>query len=115
MSIPALTKGWHSLSRDAMRELQSRQLRRFIRDCVLPFSAHYRRVFAENDLSADDIRSIDDLPKIPFSSKQDLLPTPEQPKRSLEFALIPDAKVLSKRPSTIIRALLHGRERVKDE
>lgn len=115
MSIPALTKCWHSLGRGAARELQTRQLRRFLRDCVLPFSAHYRRVFADNSLSPDHIRSLDDLRKIPFSSKQDLLPTSEQPKRSLDFALIPDAKKLSKRPSVILRALLHGRERVKDE
>jgi phenylacetate-CoA ligase len=115
MSISALTKRWQSLDRDTTRELQGRQLHRFLRDCVLPFSAHYRHVFAEHDLTANDIRSVDDLRKIPFSSKEDLLPTPEQPKRSLAFALIPDPKVLSKRPSVIARALLGGRARVKDE
>jgi phenylacetate-CoA ligase len=115
MSTTALTSRWHSLDRDTVHDLQGRQLRRFIRDCVLPFSAHYRCTFAEHGLQAADIRSLEDLRKIPFSSKQDLLPTPENPKRSLDFALIPDAKVLAKRPAVICRALLRGRNRVKDE
>jgi phenylacetate-coenzyme A ligase PaaK-like adenylate-forming protein len=82
---------------------------------VLPFSAHYRRIFAEHGLTADAIRSLDDLRKLPFTSKQDLLPTPDEPRRSLNFALIPDPKVLSKRPAVIARALLRGKSRVKDE
>ena len=104
MSNSTLIHRWHSLDRETARRLQGRQRHRFLRDSVLPFSAHYRRVFHEHGLSADDIRSLDDLRKIPFSSKQDLLPTPEQPRRSLEFALIPDPKVLSKRPAVILRA-----------
>lgn len=115
MSTSTLTKHWHELDRERVRQLQGQQLHRYLRDCVLPFSAHYRRLFAEHGISTADIRSIEDLRKIPFSSKQDLLPTPENPKRSLDFALIPNAKVLSKRPSTIARALLRGRSRVKDE
>ena len=115
MSTSALAKRWHNLDCEAARELQGRQLHQFLRDCVLPFSSHYKRVFAAQGLSADDFRSVDDLRKLPFSSKQDLLPTPENPRRSLDFALIPDAKVLSKRPSVIARALLGGRARVKDE
>ena len=115
MSTSALTPRWDRLDRETTRALQGRQLRRFLHDCVLPFSAHYRRIFAEHHLTADDIRSLDDLRKLPFTSKEDLLPTPEQPRRSLEFALIPDPHVLSKRPAVIARALLRGRSRVKEE
>ena len=115
MSTSSLTRKWHALDRETVRTLQGRQLRRFLRDCVLPFSVYYRRIFSENGLTADDIRSIDDLPKIPFSSKQDLLPTPDNPRRSLDFVLIPDPHVLSKRPAVIARALLRGKARVKDE
>lgn len=115
MSISTLTKNWQRLGRQEVRLLQGRQLHRFLRDSVLPFSAHYRRVFAEHGLSADDVRSVDDLRKIPFSSKQDLLPTPDNPRRSLDFALIPDAEVLRKRPGVIARALFRGRSRVQDE
>ena len=100
MSTSTLTKNWQSLDRPTVCLLQGRQLHHFIRDSVLPFSAHYRRVFAEHGISADDVRTVDDLRRIPFSSKQDLLPTPENPRRSLDFALIPDAKALSKRVLT---------------
>src|SRR4051794_29406049 len=83
MSIHALTNHWQSLDREPARELQGRKLHRFLRDCVLPFSGHYQRLFNEHGLSADDIHSIDDLRKIPFTSKEDLLPTPENPRRSM--------------------------------
>lgn len=115
MSTAQLTKHWQSLDRAQVRELQGRKLHRYLRDCVLPFSAHYQRVFAAAGLSADDIRTVDDLAKIPFTSKEDLLPTPEQPRRSLEFVLKPDPAVLARRPSTILRALLRGKARVKEE
>ena len=115
MSLSALTSHWQALDRTTACDLQGRQLHRFIRDCVLPFSAHYRRLFAEHGLTARDIRSVDDLRKIPFSSKQDLLPTPDEPRRSLNFALIPDPRVLSKRPAVVARALWRGRGRVKEE
>jgi phenylacetate-CoA ligase len=115
MSTTALAPRWHTLDRATARDLQGRALHRYLRDCVLPFSAHYRRLFAENHLTAADFHSVDDLRKLPFSSKQDLLPTPEQPRRSLDFALIPDPKRLARRPGVIARALLQGRSRVKDE
>ncbi len=115
MSLSALTQHWHRLDRERAHELQGRQLHRFLRSCVLPFSAHYRRVFDDAGIDAADIRTVDDLRKIPFTSKQDLLPTPEEPRRSLNFALIPDAKALARRPGVIARALFTGRARVKDE
>lgn len=115
MSPTHLTTHWHSLDRDVIRTLQGQKLHRYLRDCVLPFSKHYQRVFAEAGLKADDIHSVDDLAKIPFTSKQDLLPTADNPRKSLEFALVPDAAVLAKRPSTILRALSRGKARVKEE
>jgi phenylacetate-CoA ligase len=115
MSTTPLTTHWHSLDRDTVLELQGRKLHHYLRDCVLPFSGHYQRVFAANGLSADDFRSVEDLQQLPFTAKEDLLPTPENPRRSMGFALIPDPKVLSRRPGVIARALLRGRARVKDE
>jgi hypothetical protein len=88
------------LDRARVRELQGLKLHRYLRDCVLPFSKHYQAVFAQAGLTADDIRTVDDLAKIPFTRKEELLPTPEQPRKSLEFVLVPDPAVLRKRPST---------------
>ncbi len=115
MFTDTLTQQWHSLDRAQVRELQGRKLHRYLRDCVLPFSAHYQKVFAAAGITAADIRNLDDLAKIPFTSKEDLLPTPEQPRRALEFVLRPDPEVLRKRPSTILRALTRGPARTRDE
>ncbi len=106
---------WQSLDRDTARELQGRKLHRYLRDCVLPFSGHYQRLFNEHGRSAGDFHSVDDLGKLPFTTKEDLLPTPGNPRRSMGFALIPDAQVLARRPSVLVRALLHGRARTRDE
>jgi len=80
---------WKTLTPDERRAHQSRVLSCFIREQVLPFSNHYRRVFDEHGLSADDIRSVDDLRKIPLTSKHDLLATKDNPDRSWDFVLLP--------------------------
>jgi phenylacetate-coenzyme A ligase PaaK-like adenylate-forming protein len=103
------------LDRAHVRAQQGQKLHRYLRDCVLPFSEHYQRVFAQAGLMADDIRSVDDLAKIPFTAKDDLLPTPDNPRKALEFVLKPDPAVLAKRPATILRALSRGKARVKEE
>ncbi|MBL9188567.1 MAG: AMP-binding protein [Opitutaceae bacterium] len=113
MTAHRLTKNWDNLDRDTTRSLQGQQLHRYLRNCVVPFSAHYRKLFAERGLSADDFRSLDNLKKLPFTSKEDLLPTPEQPKRSLDFVLAPEPAALSRRPGVILRALLRGKARVQ--
>ena len=108
MSSALLTKRWHSLERDTVRRLQGEKLHCYLRDCVLPFSKHYQKVFAAHGLTAADFRSIDDLRQLPFTRKEDLLPTPDNPRKSLEFALIPDPKVQARRPSVFLRSLWRG-------
>jgi phenylacetate-coenzyme A ligase PaaK-like adenylate-forming protein len=115
MLTSRLTTHWDRLDRETAVGLQGRKLYRYLRDCVLPFSAHYQQVFRKHRLTAGHFRSPADLVELPFTSKEDLLPSSDNPRRSLEFALIPDAKVLARRPAVILRALLRGRARVKDE
>ncbi|CAM2987582.1 phenylacetate--CoA ligase family protein [Rariglobus hedericola] len=115
MPTPRCTHHWQDLDRDSTIAWQGQQLHRYLRDCVLPFSLHYQRLFKERGLTAADIRSVADLSKIPFTTKEDLLPTKENPKRTLDFVLKPDPKVLSRRLSVILWALRHGREQVRDE
>lgn len=95
------------------RDMQLAKLRRFLRDVVLPFSPHYRRLFAEHGLGADSIRSWEDWARVPFTSKDDLVATPENPGRIRDFIVMPDEKVLARRPSTLWRALTRGRAAVK--
>ncbi len=99
----------------ALRQRQAEMLRHYLRDVVLPFSPHYRELFRENGLSADSIRSLDDLSKIPFTSKADLLNTPSSPQRAKDFLITPDQHLLSRRPSIVLRALVRGRSRVQQE
>ena len=109
-----LRRQWDQLGREEVRGLQSAMLQRFVRDHVYPFSSYYRKVFKERGIDADTIRGIDDLQRLPFTSKLDLVSTPEEPKKSRSFVLIPDAKVLAKRPSVIARSVLLGKQRVKE-
>jgi phenylacetate-CoA ligase len=104
---------WQQLPEKAVRQLQVEQLRDYLRRVVLPFSAHYRDLFREHGLTADAIRSLEDLRRVPFTSKADLLNTPDNSQKAREFVLIPEQQVLSRRPSTIVKALLHGREEAR--
>ena len=105
---------WQSLPEAAVRRRQAEQLHGDLRRVILPFSAHYKNIFREHGLDAGSIRSLEDLEKIPFTQKTDLLNTPENPQRFRDFILVPDEKILSRRPETIFRALLRGRESVKN-
>ncbi len=115
MSFVPPVKCWDTLDRATAVAHQGRALHRYLRDCVFPFSKHYGAVVRELGLSANDFRSVADLAKLPFVSKADLLPCSENPQRARDFILIPDPKVLAKRPATIARALVRGRKRVQDE
>ncbi len=110
-----LEERWQRLPETVVRRLQAEQLRRYLQTVVLPFSAHYRELFREHRLEADSIRTLDDLQKVPFTTKADLQNTPEHPQRARDFIIIPDEKTLARRPATIWRALTRGRERVRKE
>ncbi|PAW86379.1 MAG: phenylacetate--CoA ligase [Pedosphaera sp. Tous-C6FEB] len=114
MNTKLLTTNWQRLPEATVRTLQAERLHRWLRDTVLPFSAHYRELFRQLKLTAEDFRSLDDLRRLPFTSKADLLNTPDNPQKARDFLLIPDRNVLSRRPSTILRALVHGRKAVAD-
>lgn len=62
-----------TLDRDGIRALQTERLRLTLRHCMN--SGFYRTRFQEYGLSVDDIRTLDDLHKIPFTTKADLRDT----------------------------------------
>jgi phenylacetate-CoA ligase len=115
MSRTLLRNRWQQLTEPEVRRLQVAQLRHYLRTVVLPFSAHYRKVFGELGLTAESIRTLEDLRHIPFTSKADLLNTAESPQRFKEFVLTPNEKALTHRPSTVLHALMRGREQVQRE
>lgn len=58
-------------SREALTEHQSRKLREAVKRCYenVPF---YKEKFDEAGVTPDDIKSIDDITKLPFTTKQDM-------------------------------------------
>jgi phenylacetate-CoA ligase len=112
MSTKLLTTNWQRLPEATVRALQAERLHRWLRDTVLPFSAHYRELFRQLKLTAAAFRSLDDLRRLPFTSKADLLNTPDNPQKARDFLLVPDRNILSRRPTSILGALLHGRAHV---
>ena len=58
---------WETASRDEILRRQDALLRRFLRERVVPFTAHYRAMFADLGLAADDIRGTDDLVNLGLS------------------------------------------------
>lgn len=103
---PPKNPWWESASPDVIKKRQSALLHRFLKHRVVPFSAYYNRVFQQHGLTADDIKSTDDLVKLPFTSKRDLGET-------RDFVIIPDEDILKKQLSTLLKVLRHGPKGVK--
>lgn len=106
------TTWWENSSRDELIHRQDALLRHFLRERVIPFVAHYQRMFDQRGLDVRDIKGTDDLVKLPFTSKGDL----EIPK---EFVVIPDQDVLKHQWGTLKLAVTHGpsgaREKLEEE
>lgn len=72
-----------------LRRLQDGLLQRYVREELYPFSAHYRRMFDEAGVRPDEIRGVDDLRRLPFTTKKDLLEAQVDPERKRDFFLVP--------------------------
>ena len=62
-----------TLTREQINELQLKRLKQTVRHCMN--SPFYKKRFDEIGLTPDDIQTLDDLKKIPFTTKQDLRDT----------------------------------------
>lgn len=65
-----LHKEMELLSRSEIEALQSERLQQTLKRCMN--SPFYKKRFEESHLNISDIKSLDDLQKIPFTTKQDL-------------------------------------------
>lgn len=107
-------QSWWQQPESDLKRRQAQRLREYLRTVVLPFSAHYRELFREQGLSADSIRSLADLARLPFTSKADLLNSAGHPERFRDFVVVPDERILSRRPGVMLQALLRGRTAVRE-
>jgi len=109
------------LSRGEQRDLQDHLLRRYVREYLYPFSPFYRELFDRERVRPEQIRSVDDLRRLPFSSKRDLLPSAEDPQRFRKFILQPDPAALKRawplrrKLPLLAKALIAGKDAVREE
>ena len=64
-------KNKECMSRDEMSALQGKRLNKLV-NLVYHNVPFYRNKMQEMDLSPDDIQTIEDIVKLPFTTKQDL-------------------------------------------
>ncbi len=98
-NAPMILDPWANVARlnpTETRALQNQKLQEFITQQLYPFSPHYRRIFDQQGIKPDTIRSIGDLKHLPFTSKADFVATPEHPDRYKEFALQPDKEKINR-------------------
>ena len=70
---PYLHPQYETLSREELNKLQLERLQATVKHCMN--SPFYKKRFEEIGLKPEDIKSIDDIRKIPFTTKQDLRDT----------------------------------------
>ena len=59
-----------TMPREKLRELQLQRLKKTVN--IAANSPYYRKVFQEHHITADSIRSVEDIRKIPFTTKADM-------------------------------------------
>jgi len=79
------------MPRAEQRALQGHLLQQYVREQLYPFSPFYRALFDKAGVRPEQIRTVDDLQRVPLSQKRDLLPTADEPQRFKQFVLQPDA------------------------
>ncbi|HEB54663.1 MAG TPA: phenylacetate--CoA ligase family protein, partial [bacterium] len=84
------------LPRGEQRAAQNDLLRRYVREYLYPFSPFYRALFDETGVRPEQIRTVDDLRRLPLTQKRDLLPTTDDPQRFKQFILQPDPASLKR-------------------
>ena len=87
MNVNRLATSWHKLPRQRFARTQAKRLRAYLRDVVLPFHPRYRDLFFEPRLDWRAIGSLEDLERIPFTTKSDLSGGPD---RTRQFVIAPD-------------------------
>jgi len=102
---------WDAGAPDFWQAWQLRRLREYLKHRVLPFSAHYRRLFDEHGIQPDDIKTLEDWSRLPFTSKSDLTVSKDKQR---DFVMIPNQQVLKREPKVIINTIFRGMANTRD-
>ena len=87
---------YYDMSSEAVSRVQEKKLRDFIRYQLYPFSPYYRKLFDDNKIDPNSIQTVKDLEMIPLTTKEDIMPTEDDPKRYKQFILQPDLDLITK-------------------
>jgi len=96
MAREIFSHNWDKMTLEEQREYRDRKLSHFVRTQLYPYSRFYRKVFDEAKVHPDDIRSVADLKRLPFTYKTDIAPGVEEPEKYREFILEPDQESIDK-------------------
>ena len=88
-------RGITSLTYSQIKNLQNQRLHYFINTHVYPFSPYYHKLFDEKKIDPRQIRTKEDLKRIPFICKSDLIDKDNQ-QRFRDFILQPDKEKIGK-------------------
>jgi len=88
-------KGITLLTYSQIKDLQNQRLHSFINTHIYPFSPFYRKLFDEKKIDPRSIRTKEDLKRIPYISKSDLI-NKDNPQKFKDFILQPDKEKISR-------------------
>lgn len=80
---------WDHLPRKQIVPAQEQHLVRFLREQVYPYSPFYRELLDYQKIKPGVIRTIRDMSSIPFTTKADIAPLPEDPEIPFSLVLQP--------------------------
>lgn len=94
MSTEAYSRKWDRKSFEEQADYRDRKLSYFVRTQLYAYSPFYKKLFDDNDVKPEDIGTVADLRKLPFTYKADIAPTSDDPDRFNQFVLKPDEDLI---------------------
>ncbi|MGE4159279.1 MAG: phenylacetate--CoA ligase family protein [Planctomycetota bacterium] len=116
---PRLAANWDRLDAQGLRDLQDQRLRTYVREQLI-LSPFYESHFKSAGVDPRTFKGLEDLEKIPFCSKKDVIASPENPTRPRDLVLHPTPErlkhwPLSRRLPLLGTALFEGKAVIKRE
>ncbi len=88
-------QAWSKVSKmpaAAIKKMQDELLQKMVNDEMAARHPYYRELFKQESINPVDIKSTEDLKKIPFTEKKDILPPEGEPLHPKKFVLEPPAE-----------------------
>ncbi len=119
MRRPVLCDRWDRLTKEEAERWQGEVLSRWLREEVGAYSPFYKKLLAEHKVDLRKIRTVDDLRRLPFTTKDQVIATKEDAGRPVQLVLAPDeasirrSAPLDRLVGIGLRKLLQGKDEVQ--